>query len=368
MYYFDYASTTKPSSKVLDLYLKLLDDVYLHPDSGNKADKLMDEAKQMITTSLKLSPEYNVIFTSGGTEANNLAIIGYANNFTSKKHFITTKYEHSSVDSCFKRLELDGHDVTYLDIESDGQINYQLLADAISQNTVLISIMGVNNEIGTANNEAKIREIIAESGFDIMYMSDVVQAVGKTNYDYSKLDIMTISGHKLYAPKGIGAVIYRSNISLVNTIYGGQQQDGIRPGTICPSLSVVLAYALSNEMQLLDQTIKHTEMIVNTFVDFINNNPKIELNVEPMSSTVSVNLKTKALSESVISVLNSMDIYASTRSACSKKLNVPSRTLTSIGLSKEQIDRSIRFSFSRNTVLEEVDYLIQKLTHVLEIY
>lgn len=368
MYYFDYASTTKPSKKNLDLYLKLLNDIYEHPDGNNKAGKLMVEAQNMIKASLQLNNDYEVVFTSGGTEANNLAIIGYAQNFTSKKHFITSKYEHSSVDSCFKHLEQRGHEVTYLDITDDGQIDYTQLEQSIKDNTVMISIMAVNNEIGTINDINKISSIISVTGQNIVYMADSVQAVGKVEYDYSKLDMMSISGHKLYAPKGIGAVIYRKDISLKNTIYGGQQQAGIRPGTICPSSSVVLGYALKTEMSQLDKTINYTNKITNSFVDFITNHPKAELNVMPMGSTVSVNFKTKALSESLIAVLNNMDIYASTRSACSKKLNVPSRTLSSLGLSVDKIDRSIRFSFSHNTTEKELEYLLTKLEHILEIY
>ncbi len=368
MYYFDYASTTKPSSKVLDLYLKLLNDVYHHPDGNNKPGKLMIEAQKMITSALQLNNSHEVIFTSGGTEANNLAIIGYAQNFTSSKHFITAKYEHSSVDSCFKQLEKLGHSVTYLNITNDGQIDYQQLASSIKDNTVMISIMAVNNEIGAINDSKRIKQIIADSGQKIIYMADCVQAVGKVNYDYQDLDMLTISGHKLYAPKGIGAVIYKSQIQVTNTIYGGQQQDGIRPGTIDPCSSVVLGFALRNEMSNLTNTVRHTTMLTNTFADFIRNHPKAELNIEPYTNIVSVNFKTKALSESLIAVLNNMDIYASTRSACSTKLNVPSRTLSSIGLSVDKIDRSIRFSFSHDTTLNELEYLIEKLQHILEIY
>ncbi len=368
MYYFDYASTTKPSSKNLELLIKLLGDVYEHPDGNNKAAKLMNEAQNIIKTSLQLNNSYEVVFTSGGTEANNLAIIGYAQNFTSSKHFITASYEHSSVDSSFKHLEMLGHEVSYLKINKNGQIDYQQLENSIKDNTVMVSIMAVNNEIGSINDETKIRSIINKINPNIIYMSDCVQAVGKVNYDYSQLDILTVSGHKLYAPKGIGAVIYRKDIRLLNTIYGGQQQEGIRPGTICPSSCVVLSVAIRTEMQQLANTIAKTNKLTAKFVSFIDSHPKAELNVLPMGSTVSVNFKTKALSESLIAVLNNMEIYASTRSACSKKLNVPSRTLTSIGLSKDQIDRSIRFSFSHNTTEQEIDYLISKLNHVLEIY
>ncbi len=368
MYYFDYASTTKPSTKNLELYMKLLGDVYEHPDSSNKAGKLLDEAKKIILTSLQLNSDYEVVFTSGGTEANNLAIIGYAQNFTSKKHFITTKYEHSSVDSSFKHLETEGHEVTYLDINEDGQINYDQLENSIKSNTVMISIMAVNNEIGTKNDEKLIKSIIDKHNQNIIYMSDCVQAIGKVKTSYANYDIITVSGHKLYAQKGIGAVIYRKDINLQNIIYGGQQQDGIRPGTLCSASSVVLAVAIRSEMANIDNSISQTNRYVQRFKQFVESNPKAQFNVEPTTNIVSVNFKTKALSESLISVLNNMDIYASTRSACSKKLNVPSRTLTSIGLSQDKIDRSIRFSFSHETKLEEVEYLINKLEHVLEIY
>lgn len=368
MYYFDYASTTKPSGKNIELYSKLLGDVFEHPADGNKAEKLLCEAKRMILNSLQLNNSHKVIFTSGGTEANNLAIIGYAQSFTSKKHFVTTKYEHSSVDSSFKKLEDMGHVVTYLNITSDGIIDYQQLEDSLTDNTVLVSIMALNNEIGTINNELKIKQIVNSYNPNIIYMSDCVQAVGKINYEYNQLDILTISGHKLYAPKGIGAVIYKDSINLSNVIYGGAQQEGIRPGTLSVPSAVVLAVALKNEVDSLDETLRSVNERCNQFVEFITNHPKTALNVTPMSSIVSVCFKTKALSESIITVLNSKQIYASTKSACSRKLNVHSRTLTSIKLSGDKIERTIRFSFSHNTTKQEVDYLISALSEILEIY
>lgn len=368
MYYFDYASTTKPSEKNIELYSKLLADVFEHPADGNKADKLLSEAERIILNSLQLNNSHKVIFTSGGTEANNLAIIGYAQAFSSKKHFITTKYEHSSVDSSFKHLEDMGHQVTYLNVTTDGTVDYSELKSSLSENTVLVSIMAVNNEIGTVNDVRKIKDIIDNFNPNIIYMSDCVQAVGKINYDYNKLDLLTISGHKLYAPKGIGAVIYKDSINLSNVIYGGAQQGGIRPGTLSVASAVVLAVALQTEIKSLSETQKIVDERRNQFTDFITNHPKVELNVNPMSGIVSVCFKTKALSESIIAVLNSKQIYASTKSACSRKLNVHSRTLTSIKLSGDQIERTIRFSFSHNTTKEEVDYLISALTEILEIY
>lgn len=368
MYYFDYASTTQPSDKILSVYTKLLRDVYLHPEPTNNAGKLLVEASNMITTSLQLNNSYDVIFTSGGTEANNLAIIGYAQNFTSSKHFITSKYEHSSVYSSFKHLESQGHRVTYLNILENGQIDYQQLADEITENTVMVAIMAVNNELGTANDCDRIRKIIDSHEHNIIYFSDCVQAAGKLDYSYSNLDMITITGHKLYAPKGIGLLAYKRNIKLNNTIYGGQQQDGIRPGTICTASAVTLGYALKTEIGQLSDTIEHTKKLMNRFINFVMEHPKIELNCQPSCSIVSVNFKTKALSESIVSVLNGSDIYASTRSACSRKLNIPSRSLTSIGLSNEKVDRTIRFSFSHLSSLEDVEYLITKLTEILEIY
>lgn len=368
MYYFDYASTTKPSEKVLDLHFKLLNDIYLHPDGNNIAGKALNEAKEIIKQVLKLNNSYEVVFTSGGTEANNLAIIGYAQNFSSKKHFITSSYEHSSVHSCFKQLEKMGHDVTYLSIGKDGQIDYEVLESSLQQNTVMVSIMAVNNEIGSINSEEKISRIIKNFNSEIIYMADCVQAVGKIDYQFSNLDIITISGHKLYAPKGIGAVIYKNKLKLQRTIFGGEQQGGLRAGTICTASALTLAYSLKNEVENLDETQKHIKQVTRPFLEFVYEHPKIEFNVTPYSNIASVNFKTKALAESIIAVLNNKEIYASTRSACSKTLNVPSRTLSALGLNKQQIDRTIRFSFSHQTTKDEITYLIENLEEILKIY
>lgn len=368
MYYFDYASTTKPSTKNIELYAKLLADVFEHPDPNNKAGRLVAEAQKMILQSLNLNNSYEVIFTSGGTEANNLAVIGFAQNFTSPKHFITSEYEHSSLNSSFKHLQTMGHEVTYLKTTADGQIDYNQLADSIRNNTVMVSIMAVNNELGSINDESRIRNIIDSTNPQIIYFGDCVQAVGKVNYDYQKLDMLTVSGHKLYAPKGSGAVIYKKNINLINTIYGGEQQAGIRPGTLCPCNSAVLGYGIKTEQMQLADTISYCSQLIDEFLKFVHNHPKMKVNVLPMAPTVSVCFKTQALSESLVAVLAGFDIYTSTRSACSKKLNVPSRSLTSIGLSANEIDRTIRFSFSHQTTKSELQYLMKKLEEILKVY
>lgn len=367
MYYFDYASTTPVDDKYITLYSKLLKDAFLHPN-GNKVEQMDEEAKTIIRKSLKLNENYEVIFTSGGTEANNLAIIGFAQSFTSSKHFITTKYEHSSVYSSFKYLQQLGHSVTYLDIDRDGHINYDQLQESITDNTVLVSIMALNNEIGSVNDENKIEEIIKLTNPNCLYMSDCVQAIGKVDYDYSKLDMLTISGHKLYAPKGIGALVFKRSINIKRQIQGGEQQLGIRPGTHNVPVDVVMAVALKDAMINLDETITNYTKCLDKFTTFINEHPKTKLNVNCDSMVASVSFKTKALSESLIAVLNNRDIYASTRSACSVKLNKPSRSLSAIGLEQAEIDRTIRFSFGKDTKVSEVDYLIDEITKLLEIY
>ncbi len=368
MYYFDYASTTKPSQKNIDLYTKLLNDIFLHSDSDEKTMQIENEAKQMILSSLKLNNTYDVVFTSGGTEANNLAIIGYANAFGSKKHFITTKYEHSSVDSCFKHLEEQGHDVTYLNINKDGLVDLKQLESELTESTVLVSIMTVNNELGSKNDIAEIKKIINRQAPNCRLMADSVQSVGKTEVNYQDIDLITISGHKLYAPKWIGALIYKKDINLTNTIYGGQQQNGLRPGTNSVPLEVTLAFAVKTEMECLSESIKHTNEMLDVFAKFIESEDKLELNIPLQTTTASVCFKTKALSESIMTVLKANDIYASTRSACSVKLNIPSRSLTSIGLDKQAIDRTIRFSFSKYTTRDEVEYLIEKIKEIIAIY
>ncbi len=365
MYYFDYASTTKCSEANKKLYFNLLNDIFEHPIGNNKAAKLFNESKKLLLQSLKLNNDYEVIYTSGGTEANNLAIIGFAKSFTTKKHFITTNYEHSSVANTFKYLEKFGHDVTYLNIKSNGEICYTELENSITRNTVMISIMAVNNEIGALNNENKIRAIIEKTKSDIVYMTDAVQAIGKVNYNYAQLDIITLSAHKLYAPKGIGALIIKNNININNILYGGNQQHGIRPGTLDPNLCVVMSYAVKSIIEKMDDNIKVVNNLVQMFVDYVKSQPKLNLNCQPMTNIVSVSINVDALAESVIKMLNDQNIYASTRSACSQKTNKPSSTLLALGLTNEQIDRTIRFSFSHVTTTTEVEFLCQKINEVL---
>lgn len=363
MYYFDYASTTKPSPKNVEIYSKLLADHFLHSEDDNSSGKLIEECNEMLLSALQTTGK--VIYTSGGTEANNQGIIGFAKSFSSPKHFITTKYEHSSVHQAFKYLESIGHDVTYLDVDQSGVVDYQQLQKAIRKQTVLVSIMAVNNEVGSLNDVRKIRQVITDSGYSPKLMIDCVQVIGKVPIDYHLIDIITLSGHKLYAHKGIGAIIIKDDVSLQQIIYGGEQQDGFRPGSFCVASAATLAIAVREQVMNTADNQRKIKDNIDYFLQFIESNPRIKLNCPVTTNICSIFLDVSMQSESMVTYLKQHDIYVSSRSACSKKLNVPSRTLVALGMDNNQIDHSLRISFSANTTKEEIDYLQSKLSEIV---
>lgn len=364
MDYFDYISTTKPSKSNIELYSKLLNDVYFHGEEDNSAGQLLEESKQLLLGSLNTTG--SVVYTSGGTEANNLAILGFAKSFSSSKHFITTPYEHSSVSQAFKELERLGHQVTYLPIEANGQVDVNQLTKAITDQTVLVSIMAVNNELGSINDPLIIRQAITNSTYSPKLMMDCVQAVGKVSISYDLIDIITISGHKLYAPKGVGAVIFKDNVKINSIAFGGTQQDYYRPGTFSVPLATVLSVAVREQIKAIDTNNHIINQRISKFIQFVESTDKITINCPIQTSVVSVRLAISMQSESVVTHLKQLGIIVSSRSACSKKLNVPSPALSAIGLNIEQIDHSLRISFSSLTTEKEVNNLINQLKKLIE--
>lgn len=367
MYYFDYAATTKIDERVLEIYNKISKNFFLHPQNDKQTLSLLNESRDKILTSLNLPlQKYEVVYTTSATEANNLAILGHAKTFTTPKHFITTKIEHPSVYETFKFLETQNHKVTFLDVDSEGMIDVKELERAITEDTVLISIMYVNNEVGSIQDIEQIYKVIKRENPNIIFMSDIVQAVGKIYANYNYIDMMSISSHKLKGPKSVGCLIKRKDIPLVPITYGGYSANKYRTGTESLALQIAFSYALNFSVNNLQEKVEKIEDNVNYLISLLAGNEKIEINNYSKSGIVNVNLNIRALAETMMSVLSEKDIYVSTKSACSSKTNTKSRVLEAIDIPDEKIDKSLRISVSDETTKEQIDYLVTNLQEIVE--
>lgn len=364
MIYLDNASTTQ-----VDVNLKELIDRYLYNQYGNagsihafgsEAKRAIEFAREQVAESLGATNE-NIIFTSSGSEANTLAIVGLANHLNNLhlKHIITTKYEHHSVLNAMKEMEQRGFKVTYLDVPN-GLVQYEDFLSAVRDDTGLVSIMYVNNELGTKNDIEPIYKFCQER--KILFHSDCVQAVGIETIELRKTaDIISISGHKIHAPKGVGCLCVRHKEFLSNIIFGGQQEFGIRPGTENTAYIVAFGRAMANLSSNKGRISEHIDTVSSVFGGKL-----LQLSEEQgfkfKCSTSSVHNSSKILSlrfenidaETLVLMLGERGVCVSAGSACSSHSSVPSHALKAIGLTDEEARSTIRISFSECNTVQEV--------------
>ena len=354
MFYFDNASTTKLKKEVLDCYINALNKFIIHPDNDLELTNIRKEIKNEILKLLAIK-NGKVIFTSGGTEANNLAIIGFSKKFNKKKHFITSSYEHPSVLNSFKELERLGHNVTYIKPQIDGRINVDDVCKEIKNETVLISVMAINNELGVINDIDLLVDKVKKINDEIIIHSDCVQAIGNIDKNiYNKLDLLTLSAHKINGLKGSGVLIYKENIIINNILFGGHNEEGIRPGT--QDLAKELAF-----LKALDLYLKEENDNFNYLKKELKKLNNVEINIEPDSKIINVNIKGNLLGEVLKTYLKEKNIIVSTKSACASNSKEDSLVLKSLNLNEDKIKKSIRISISKETTKEEIDYLITVL-------
>lgn len=365
MIYFDNVATTKPIKEVLDIYNKVNEECWYNASSshraGIKASNLFEKASKLVLKTIKATNK-KVIFTSGATEANNMAIYGVCERYKNQnKRIITTKVEHPSVLNCFKDLE-NYFDVVYLDITSDGIIDLDELKQAINNDTIFISIMWVNNIIGAVNNITEIIKIIKQFP-KIKFHIDAVQGIGKipTNFEIDDVDLLTMSSHKIHGLKGCGMLIMNQKLNLTTFTEGSNQQI-IKSGTIDLPSSVACAKALEIAVKKIDeeyfQVLEFKKFLYNELIKIpnIKINGKIE-NYSPYIlnfSYLGVN------SETFLHYLEENDIYVSISSACNAKLIKPERTVLALTKDESLAKSSIRISFSSDNTLDEVKILIKK--------
>ncbi len=366
--YVDNAATTYVSNEVLTEMLPIFNTTFGNPSSlhsfGRDAVAELDKARDKVAKAINAKPS-EIYFTSGGTEANNWAIYGIAMaNRNKGNHIITSSIEHHSILATCKFLETQGFRVTYLPVDEYGLVSIPDLLHNLDEDTILVSIMGANNEIGTIQNIHTIAKIAHEK--NVIFHTDCVQAIGAVNIDVQamEIDALSLSAHKLYGPKGMGALYVKSGIKIDNLIHGGNQEKGKRGGTVNVVSAVGLGKAIEIATRDLAVNCKKLRSMREYFIAELNKRlTNFRVNGHPAQHLPGlVNVSFEYIEgESLMMLLDLAGIAVSTGSACSSGSLERSHVLTAIGLPAEISQGSIRFSFGKSTTKEEINYVLDQL-------
>lgn len=368
--YFDYSATTPVDPRVAEKMCQCLtaDGNFGNPASrshlfGWKAEEVVETARRQVADLINADPR-EIVWTSGATESDNLAIKGAAHFYVKKgKHIITSKIEHKAVLDTCRQLEREGYEVTYLDPGSDGIITPQMVADAIREDTIVVSLMHANNEIGVVTDLASIGEITREKG--IIFHVDAAQSAGKLPIDMAemKVDLMSISAHKMYGPKGIGALYVRRKprIRLEAQMHGGGHERGMRSGTLATHQIVGLGEAAKICKEEMVEEGARCRALRQRFLDSIEDMEEVFVNGD-LEQRLPGNLNISfAYVEGESLIMSLKDLAISSGSACTSASLEPSYVLRALGLNDELAHSSLRFSFGRFTTIEEVDYAVEQV-------
>ena len=369
--YFDHAATTAVKEEVLKEMIPYYCIEYGNASSlysiGRKSRKILENSREKVARVLNCKPK-EIYFTSCGSESDNLAIKGIARKHKNKgKHIITTKIEHPAVLNTCKSLEKDGFVVTYLGVDKDGFISLEELKNSIREDTILISIMFANNEIGTIEPIKEIGRIAKEKG--IIFHTDCVQAVGNVKIDVKELgiDLLSLSSHKFYGPKGVGAIYINENVEFEKIQDGGHQEKNKRAGTE----NIAGIVGLAKAIELADKNLEKYNSKLITLRDFYfdeitKNIPNVKINgskEKRLPGNANVSFK-NINGEQLLLELDSLGICASSGSACTSGQSEPSHVLTAIGLNAEYIQGSLRTTFGEENTKEDVEFLIKSIIEI----
>ncbi len=372
--YLDNSATTKVFDKVKDIMVETMLKDYGNPSSmhlrGVEAEKYVKEARENIAKTLKVD-EKEIVFTSGGTESNNMAIIGTAlANRRAGNHIITTAVEHASVHNTMEFLAEQGFRITYLNVNESGVINIKDLEDAICDDTILISVMYVNNEIGSVMPISEIAEVIKAKKPDVIFHVDAIQAYGKYHIYPRRMgiDLLSVSGHKIHGPKGSGFLYVRDKLKIKPIIYGGGQQKGMRSGTENVPGIAGIGVAAKKIYENFDENIDRLYELKDYLIDELSKIENVRIHSKKGRDFAPqiVNASFVGVrSEVLLHSLEDRKIYVSAGSACSTNKHTVSATLKGIGLDFDEIESAIRFSFCIFTTKEEIDYTVSVINELL---
>ena len=372
--YFDNSATTRPTEKAVEAMVKAVTDTYGNPSSlhevGDSANRLLEESRKTVADFMHCKPS-EIYFTASGTESNNMALYGAAMAMRGKgRKIVSTDLEHPSVSEPLNRLEQQGFQIVRLSADPEtGCVSEKALFDAIDESTVLVSMMLVNNEIGSIQPVSTIKKAVRRKKSPALIHCDAVQAFGKIPVGLKELgvDLISVSSHKVHGPKGCGVLCKRDGVRIKPLILGGGQELGLRSGTQAVPAIAGFAAAVT-ELEPINENLEYVKSLRNRFVNGLKNSPYNEafsFNSEDSALPYIVNISVTGVpSEVMRNQLSENNIYVSTGSACSKGHRSP--VLTSLNLPAERIDSALRFSFSRINTVEEIDYAVKCLEESVE--
>lgn len=368
--YLDNSATTPLCESAKKKIAYILDECWGNPSSihhlGVLAKDELDNARRIIAGCLSCR-EDEVFFTSGGTESNNIAIFGAAEKMSRRGNkIITTSAEHPSVENAMKALENKGFNVVRLPMQENGSINIQDLIKELDEKTILVSVMLVNNELGSINPVQLIKKAVMMKKSPALIHCDAVQGFGKLPLKTEKLgvDLMSISSHKIHGPKGAGALYIRKGVNIVSPVYGGGQEKGVRSGT--EAMPAICGFAAAaEELTEIEKNLESMKLLRDDFADRLQKIEGIRINSKKDALPYIVNFSAKGIpSQPMINYLSEREIYVSGGSACAKGHR--SSTLLAAGLNVEDIDSAVRVSLSRFNTKEELDILLENVEKALK--
>lgn len=370
--YLDNASTTKPYPELIELYKRISDDYFANPSSihfeGQKAHDLLEKSRGVILDALHLEKEHEVIFTSGATESINLGIKGYClQNKNRGKHIISSAIEHPAVKESIQQLvDCFDFEAIFLPVDKNGKVSLDDLKAAIREDTILVSIMAVNNEIGSINPIEDIAKLLKDYP-KIVFHVDATQAIGKINLNYQDVDMISFSGHKIHGLHSSGALIKKKKITLLPINSGGGQENGFRSGTNDLPLAVTLAKAVKLEQDKIDENKRDLSAKSAYLLEYLNNHKDLyHLNSTGENPfIVNFSLKTKKASV-VVEALSNRGIMVSSISACHSRKEAISDTVFELTKDVNLAHNTVRVSFDSNNTLEEVKILVEELDNIIK--
>jgi len=371
--YMDHGATTKPDPEVVNAMLPYYNEFFGNASSlhstGQDAAKALNRSREIVADFIGAKSD-EIIFTSGGTESDNLALKGIAyHKKNAGKHIITSIIEHPAILNTCKYLGETGFSITYVPVDDQGLVNPEVVAAAITDDTILISIMHANNEIGTIQPIKEISKIAHEH--DVLIHTDAVQSVGKipVNVDDLGVDMLSISGHKIHGPKGVGALYVRKGTRLQSLVQGGAHEFGKRAGTENIPGIAGLAKSVELAKERLEEDEKHLTHLRDTMIKkLLDSIPYSYLNGHPTQRLPNnVHMRFNFVEgESLLMMLNIKGVDVSTGSACSSKSLEPSHVLMALGIPPEEIHGSLRITMGRENTMNEVDYLVENLIDIVK--
>lgn len=374
--YFDNSATTKVLDSVRDIVVKTMTEDYANAAArhikGMAAENYIKEARSIIAKTLKVQDK-EILFTSGGSESNNMALIGTAMaNKRAGNHIISSNIEHASIYNTLGFLQDQGFEITYLPVDRQGHISLEELKEAIRPETILVSVMYVNNEVGAVEPIEEISKVIKQKNPKTLFHVDAIQAYGKYEIRPKRqgIDLMSVSGHKLHGPKGVGFLYIDEKVKIKPLIYGGGQQRGMRSGTEnvpgVAGLGVAAKEMYTNHQQKVDYLYDLKDYMMTRIQEvegtYVNNLP----GRESAPQIVSISFE-GVRSEVLLHALEDKGIYVSSGSACSSNHPGVSGTLKGIGVRQDLLDATLRFSFGMFNTREEIDYAIEVLKELLPV-